>query len=365
VVIVSRARGIVKTAVAYALSSTRADSLIARLAEFDARAVVVGYHRVVDDFTDEATRAIPPLLTSRRMLEQQLDWIGQRFRFVTLDEMGRRLSGEIPLTQPVAAVTFDDGYRDVFEEGFPILARKGIPAGVFVVTDLVGTEEALVHDRLYLLLTRAFRRWPDAPRSLRALLVGLGIRPSGIDRPWEVAGHPMAALQFVLRSLRRSDVGRILAALEERLGPGTPTPGMLPLTWEMLAQMKRAGMVVGSHTKTHVWLPREELGDAFEELRRSREAIESRLSAPVQHFAYPDGRFDRVIPEVVAAAGYRFGYTTCAHRHPDHSLLTLPRLMLWEDACIDARGRFSSAVMSCQMRGVFDLVRGCDQDHAA
>jgi peptidoglycan/xylan/chitin deacetylase (PgdA/CDA1 family) len=350
--------------VAYALASTRAHALIATLAELEVRAVVVSYHRVVDDFAAEASRAIPALLTSRRMLEQQLDWIGRRFRFVSLDELGERLCGAGVVDAPMAAVTFDDGYRDVYEQALPVLQRKGIPAAVFVVTSLVGTEQPQVHDRLYLSLTRAFRRWPSPARALRALVLDLGLRPPGMERVEDVAGTPHAALVLLLRSLPRAEVDRVLDALDERVGPEVPAPGMLSLTWEMLARMQRAGMVIGSHTRTHAWLTRERPADVLEELRGSREEIERRLGTRVEHFAYPDGRFDRALPHAVAAAGYRFAYTTCTHRHPAHPLLTTPRRMLWEHSCLDARGRFSPAIMNCQMHGIFDLVSGCDQDHA-
>ena len=45
-------------------------------------------------------------------------------------------------------------------------------------------------------------------------------------------------------------------------------------------------------------------------------------------------------------AGYRFGYTVCGHRDPKFPLLTLSRRVLWERACVDARGGFSGAVLA-------------------
>jgi peptidoglycan/xylan/chitin deacetylase (PgdA/CDA1 family) len=129
--------------------------------------------------------------------------------------------------------------------------------------------------------------------------------------------------------------------------------------------MQRSGVVVGSHTRTHVWLTRENTARALEELRGSRLDLQSRLGVTARHFAYPDGQFNRETAELVAVAGYRFGYTTCSHRDPSHPLLTIPRRMLWQNACLDRRGRFSPAILSCQVHGVFSLVHGCEQDHAA
>src|SRR5207247_2561495 len=49
------------------------------------------------------------------------------------------------------------------------LARKGIPAAVFVITEMVGTLRPPRCDRLYVLVARAFSRRPSA----RARLAGL------------------------------------------------------------------------------------------------------------------------------------------------------------------------------------------------
>jgi hypothetical protein len=86
-----RVRTVVKTALAQALSWSGADALIGSLADTGASAVVIGYHRVVEDFSSAARFSIPAMLISSRMLEEQLDWIGRRYRFVSLDELGREL----------------------------------------------------------------------------------------------------------------------------------------------------------------------------------------------------------------------------------------------------------------------------------
>lgn len=354
----SSVRSLVKTGTARALAWTRADALIGAMTGSRLPALVLGYHRVVDSFAAEARWAIPANLTSRRMLEQQVDWVGRRFRFVTLDELGERLLGGD--TEPVAAVTFDDGYRDVYEHAFPLLTRKGIPAAVFVVTDLVGTVRLQRCDQLYLLLMRAFTRWSDAPAMLGRLLHALDIRVEPLP-----ATALIATVQL-LRSLPRSVVDRVIEVLDADVElRGVSTDSLLPMTWDMLADMKRAGMTVGSHTRSHPLLPLEKPDIVAAELWGARAEIEQRLGGPVRHFAYPDGQVTREAAAAVAAAGYRFAYTTCTYRDPDYPLLTVPRLMLWENACLDAGGRFSPAIMSCQAHGVFGLMRRCEHEHRA
>jgi peptidoglycan/xylan/chitin deacetylase (PgdA/CDA1 family) len=356
---VTGVRGLVKTGAAGVLARTGAAAVIGAVTRARRVPLVLGYHRVVERFDDAARTAIPASLVSTRMLEAQLDWVGRRFRFVTLDELGDRLDrGD---TTPVAAVTFDDGYRDVYHHARPLLRRKGIPAAVFVVTDVLGASQPQRYDRLYLLLGRAFSRRPDAARAIDRILRGLGLDP--LAPPAPATAH--AATSALLRTLPRPEIERVIEALESEVGAavGHGADGMLPMTWAMVADLAREGFVVGSHTRNHAWLTVEAPEAVADELRGARAVLERRLAAPVRHFAYPDGQFTRAVTAAVDAAGYRFAYTTCAYRDPAYPLLTLPRLMLWENASLDTSARFSPAILSCQVHGVFDLVRGCEHEH--
>jgi peptidoglycan/xylan/chitin deacetylase (PgdA/CDA1 family) len=348
----------VKTGIALALRATRGDLLMGLVSGAHRLPLVVGYHRVVDNDAVRDGSAIPPMLVSRRMLERHLDWIGRRFRFVSLDELGSQLESWEARAAPVAAVTFDDGYRDVYEHAFPVLARKGIPAAVFVVTDWIGRSSPMPHDRLYLMLTRA---WLTA----RTVLARLAVVPSG-NGLQRALNDPFSALRLLLTTLPQREIARVIAALEEETAVDEGAlEGQRPLSWEMLAEMHHAGIVVASHTKTHPVLTRETGPRIMEETVDSRRTLERRLGTRVDHFAYPDGAFNAEVVDAVATAGYRFAYTTCRHRDSRHPLLTIPRRMLWENSCLDSAGRFSPAVASCVMRGVFDFVAGCRQHHGA
>src|SRR5689334_11060495 len=141
-------RSLAKTCIAYGYSWSRAGRWLSRI-DRAAMPFIAGYHRVVENFEESARRSIPSMLISGGTFEKQLDWIGRRFRFVSLDEIGLHLADGRPFAKPAAAITFDDGYADVYRYAFPILKRKGIPAAVFVVTELIGTRTPLLHDRLY------------------------------------------------------------------------------------------------------------------------------------------------------------------------------------------------------------------------
>ena len=175
-------RGNLKSGFASAAHLCHADRLYATLAGQRREAVVLGYHRVVADFEREVSSSSPSMLVSRAMLERHLDWLARRFQVVSLDELRSRLEGGSRGDRPIAAITFDDGYRDVYEQAFPLLMRKGLPATVFVATDYVGTEGVLPHDKLYLLLERASHRWRSFSRQLLRSASRPRAAPSGARR---------------------------------------------------------------------------------------------------------------------------------------------------------------------------------------
>lgn len=358
-------RRFAKTVIANALTRTGADGLFGALAGSSRLPVVLGYHRVVADVDAHTDGALPGMMITRKMLAHHLDWLGRSYRFVSLDEMGERLARGEDRDEPLAAVTFDDGYQDVYEHAFPLLREKEIPAAVFVVTDLIGTSIIPLHDVLYALLASSLTKGFSATRNLGRFLRGLDISlPTEADVLNGGVWSPFAATRVLLQALRQSQVRRVIDALQVHVEiDESALRAHRPLTWEMIAEMSRAGITLGSHSRSHPALTRESAQTVLAEVAGSRQALEHKLGTPVRHFAYPGGHFNPAVVRAVAESGYRFGYTICRHRDPDHPLLTIPRMMLWEASCMDTHGRFSPAIMSCQTHRVINTP--CRDSHDA
>jgi peptidoglycan/xylan/chitin deacetylase (PgdA/CDA1 family) len=358
----TRWRTQVKTALASTISCTHQLGLAEALARGPDQPLILGYHRIVEDFESEARREMPSMLTSAAMFERHLDLVAEHFRFATLDEIGERLASGEPLTERLAAVTFDDGYRDNYDIAFPILRRKGIPAAVFVVTDLVGQPCWQIHDKLFHLITKAFAAWDDPRRELSALLQALDLPAGHLLRARSATNTPLLAVSALLPDLSLSNIRRVMAALESTTGNGFHNLA-LSLTWPMIQEMHQAGIIIGSHTRRHVSLPAESTETMVAELEGSKRAIEEHLGAPVAHFAYPGGQFTPRDVEALERAGYRFGYTACPHRDERHPTLTIERLLLWEGSSVDGDGEFSPAILRCQVHDLWPPARTCARVH--
>src|ERR1041385_2313009 len=71
--------------------------------------LVLSYHRVVEEFAEHSQNSIPPMLISTRMLERQLDWVGSRYSFVSLDELAAAMESGKKSLRRLAPVSFEDG----------------------------------------------------------------------------------------------------------------------------------------------------------------------------------------------------------------------------------------------------------------
>lgn len=358
-------RKLIKTGVASAVHWSGTNNLLALRPAVKQMPLVLGYHRVVEDFRASAQQTIAPMLISVRTFERQLDWIGRRYEYVSLDDLADAMEGKKHFKKPVAAITFDDGYADTYQNAWPVLKRKGIPWAVFVVTDLIGTKTLQVYDELYLLLSRAYPRWREPRKHLAGLLLALETPVSVLRRIETAASDSLHATWALMESLPQYTKFRLIETLRNEVEIETGIDKQFhSMDWEMLREMSTAGVTIGSHTRTHAFLTRESWNRVLDETRGSREELQRRLGRPVDHFAYPSGAFDTGVVSAVASSGYRCAYTTCRHRDIRYPALTIPRRLLWENSSISAFGGFSPAVMNCQVNGVFDLVPSCHQAHS-
>jgi len=228
----------------------------------------------------------------------------------------------------------------------------------------VGTQKIQTHDKLYLLLKSAFSNARQTSRQVVELLRNADIVTPKMETIGWMQPNPFLIMAALLDDVSQTQVNRMIQVLEARFGlEDGRYEGFSSLSWEMLEEMQSAGMVIGSHTRTHPLLTNESQEKMIEETTRSRGDLEDRLGVKVQHFAYPDGRHNADATAAVAAAGYRFAYGTCRQRDPEYPLMTIPRKVLWEKSAVDSDGRFSASMMACQMNWVFDLGSSCAHDH--
>ena len=92
----------------------------------------------------------------------------------------------------------------------------------------------------------------------------------------------------------------------------TPAEVGLPgfAAWEQIAEMAREGMLIGSHTMHHSYLPFVKEDRLPEQLEASKRVIEERIGRQVRFISYPIGGFTPQGQAMVKRIGYQAACTT-------------------------------------------------------
>lgn len=102
------------------------------------RISVLMYHRVGISHNEwEARYAISPVLFAAHMHHLA----SKGFRAISIDSLVDWLEGGLDLPDRAILVTFDDGFRGVYDHALPVLEDLGWPFTVFLVSDLIGKED--------------------------------------------------------------------------------------------------------------------------------------------------------------------------------------------------------------------------------
>jgi peptidoglycan/xylan/chitin deacetylase (PgdA/CDA1 family) len=73
---------------------------------------------------------------------RQMRFLAERCTLISVERLADLLREGEPIPPRAVAVTIDDGYRDVYTNAYPILARFAIPATIFLPVELIGTSSS-------------------------------------------------------------------------------------------------------------------------------------------------------------------------------------------------------------------------------
>ncbi|HYE72047.1 MAG TPA: polysaccharide deacetylase family protein, partial [Blastocatellia bacterium] len=262
--------------------------------------LLLAYHRVVKDIALAEKESINGLVISTKSFENHLEIVRETYDIVSFDEAIECLKGNKTMNRGVAAITFDDAYRDVYDHAWPVLKKLGLPAIVYVPTALVMNSGLLDHDRLYWLVLKAREKNIDLSAQLTKAGISLE-RKSGHSASHSIL-HTVDTLYYQTTQVRK----QVMQCLEEAIKPEkVKYPESVQLmTWKMVREMFAEGITFGAHSEHHPVLTLESTQFAEREILGSKRELQDQLGAEVRHFAYPNGCYNQSVKQLVAAAGF-------------------------------------------------------------
>lgn len=250
-------RGAVKGVAEAALLGSGVAALARR--RLRGRAVVLAYHNVIPD--GAAPRGDRSLHLPQREFARQLDALAQTHDVVPLAAIDAPAG-----SRPRVVITFDDAYRGALTAGFTELARRGLPATVFVAPGLFDTATW----------------W---------------------DRHGDATGEVPAPLRWTALTAHQG-VGESVLAAFGRGAESLPLWAHIAGEAEVMAAARQPGITLGAHTWSHCNLAAVPADRLATELERPLAWLRGQAASVVPWLAYPYGLSSAAVPVAARRAGY-------------------------------------------------------------
>jgi peptidoglycan/xylan/chitin deacetylase (PgdA/CDA1 family) len=257
---------------------------------------ILMYHRILPEAQCH-NYPLNSLVIPVDVFRQQMDWLTANFRVLPVKEAMEELLSGGPFTNPLVAVTFDDGYADNFELAAPVLEEHGLRATFFVSSGFVDKGKVQWFDRA----ADAWTHISDENRKFLLEQVQSGMKL--------LNGAPPLNTYTWMSCLKRVDpAARIdLVKKAESLAGRLINPELYrPMTPGQVAELYRRGHEIGSHTVNHPILPQLADDQLQEELKLSAEQLRKWTGGQIVGFCYPNGDFDSRVEQAVIKAGYTY-----------------------------------------------------------
>ncbi len=168
------------------------------------------------------------------MFVQQLDWLRNHgYHFVTVDDVLADEAGRRPLPGKAVLLTFDDGYKSMYEHAWPVLKEWKIPSLVAVVGSWEDDSRQVDFDGK-IIPRQKLMSWKELRQLADSGLVEIGshsfdlhrgiagnpqgnMQPAGITRRWLGAGQGYET-EAAYRKRVETDLARSSADIQAHIG---------------------------------------------------------------------------------------------------------------------------------------------------
>ena len=217
----------------------------------------------------------------------QIKFLKKKFDFVTLDKIIDQ--DKLCSNKNYAAITFDDGFKSVIDNAWPILKENKIPITIFV------NKRAIEEDRLW---------------------VTDYVSNSSTSKNHKEFIELLENYENCVNDYKSSYRKRVYLNKEE------------------LLHLKKEGVSIQNHTLSHPVLSKINEEQFSYEINENKNYIEEKLNCKVDHFAIPFGKREHFSSKVLNAIfkNHKYSYTTNPNKIRKENAL-FPRIVLTNETC--------------------------------
>ena len=268
--------------------------------------VVLMYHRIANTLSDPWKLAVSP-----ENFEEHLKVL-KDFHVIPIEELNNALTKKNGMLANTILVTFDDGYRDNYLIGKPLLEKYNIPATFFITTNAIGKQEEFWWDALEriclqspVLPSKLILQQPenislDLGKSTNVNLISplnLYLRLCEIIRNMETS-QKQTFIKMLEIWAKNSNVRSEYFTMDKR---------------ELLDLQSNEIFTIGAHTMSHPFLPNLSYDDQKSEIQGCIASLENLTRDAPKYLAYPHGGRDQNTLKILAESGVELAFTTDPH----------------------------------------------------
>lgn len=253
--------------------------------------IILGFHQIKKPTHNLFERRVG--ITDPDFFEKIITYISSLgYRFITLDNLVDRLPAST--LGRVAAVTFDDGFKDLYLNAYPILKKFRIPFALFLTTSTVGSERLLWLHKLYMSIEKLSHG--NKEKLIKEFI-------SSNER--EFSPHHLAEKIILISNKNRLQeiISRIAYQAKMSKEDEKALARRLYLNKAELRKMDKHGLSIEAHGHEHWLLSKLNQGDTEKEIGMSVRFIEDELGRKPRFFCLPFGENNEFVENIVRSLG--------------------------------------------------------------
>lgn len=265
--------------------------------------LVLCYHNVVSEYNPRDICGNQYFINlPLDVFKKQIKWIHQNFKVIKLDDL---ISGQ-PISKKSALITFDDGFKSVLTNAFPVLNSFKMPATLFLTGSHIQENRIPWIAQLHYLLN--------------TYLLDLSICKYKSYFKHKELLRSFNKIKSRLRQLKPFEIFSSLSYLEKSIGISVP-PNVISeqfLSSNDIMKLENHGWTIGNHTYNHPNLVHLTSNEIREEIKTTHEAL-SRFKSYRKVLALPYGdqsSYSSRIVDIAQQVGISHVFTTICQLNP-------------------------------------------------
>jgi peptidoglycan/xylan/chitin deacetylase (PgdA/CDA1 family) len=241
--------------------------------KFKHKLILPFYHLVTDEEAPHVRHLYSFLGLAK--FSADLDFLCQHFKPLSLSELIVCIKNKEAPPENSFFLSFDDGFRELFDIVAPILLKKGIPATFFITKSFVDNKELFYRNKISLLVEHLENHQGAGEASVREILINAGILQRDLKAALLSVDYDRNHIIDEIAKECGCDFGHFLEEMKPYLSS------------DQIKLLLNQGFTIGAHSLDHGNYAKMSLGEQLRQTIESVNYITETFDIEYKVFSFP------------------------------------------------------------------------------